>query len=105
MVNLITSLTKLVERSRFSAFLIVCIDRVGIFGNLIVGFRICLTTIIVVVVASSIRVVLGWVFQLFEFKALVSIVTWLFAVVSSWFGSLRIWFCGLLRHSVYLHLV
>ena len=57
----------------------------GIVGSFIVGVKVCLTTIIVVIV-GTIRVILGSVFFSFELTALVPIVAWLFARVASGFG-------------------
>ena len=82
-VSLTTDLTWWLGRSRFSLFLIVCFDCVGINGNLVVGVRICLTIAIVVVNNGIIFAVLGLVLLSFELPALVSILTWFFAVVAS----------------------
>ena len=84
MISFTTGLTRWVDTSKFSVFLIVCIDCVGVVGNLIVGVRVCLATVIaVVVIAGTICVVLGRVFLSFELTAMVSVVNWLFAVVAS----------------------
>ena len=58
----------------------------GVLRNFEVGVRICLTTIVIVVITSTIRVNLSLVFFSFEVTALPSIVTWLFSVVAGWFG-------------------
>ena len=99
-----TGLTEWVERSSFLVFLFVCLHRIGVIRKFFVGVRVCTTIIFVVVTAGTIRVVLGLVFPLFELKALVSIVTWIFAAVASWFGFVWVLLCGLLRHSVYLQI-
>ena len=106
MVCFATGLTGWIHRSGFSVFLILCIVCVGIVGNLIVGVRIYLTTVIVVVVfAGTFRVVLGLVFLSFELTALVSTVTRLFAVVASWFGLFCVLLCALLPHGIYRQLI
>ena len=64
-----------------------------------------MTTVIVVVFAGTVRVVLGLVFLFFEFTALVSVVTWPFAVVTIWFGFFWIFLCGLLRHSFFMQFI
>ena len=78
MVSFATGLTRWVDTSRSSAFLTFCIVCVGPAGNFIVAVRVRLTTIIVVVNVSTIRVSSGLVFLSFEWKALDPIVTWLF---------------------------
>ena len=59
----------------------------------------------VVAIASTIRFVLGWVFLSFELTAQVSIVTWLFSVVASWFGVFCVMLSGLFRHGIYLQVI
>ena len=103
MVSFTTDLTGCVDRSWSSLFLNIYIVCVGILRNFEVGVRICLTTIVIVVITSTIRVNLSLVFFSFEVTALPSIVTWLFSVVASWFGFFWVLLCGLLRHSIYLH--
>ena len=105
MVSFTTGLTGWEDRSWFSVISVVCIVRVDIVGHLIVGVRVCLNTVIVVVVvAGTIRVVLGLVFFSFALTALVSKVTWLFAVVTSWFEFFWILLSGFLRYNFYLQL-
>ena len=84
MVSFAIILTSWVDMSRFSVFLLICTVCVGVVGNLIVGVRKCLTTVIVVVVVGSNRVVLLLVFLWFQLTALVSMVTWRFAMVACW---------------------
>ena len=107
MVSFTTGLTKWVDRSGFSVFLIICFVCFGIVGNLIVGVRIYLTTAFVVddIIAGSNGIVLGWVLLSSELTALVLIVTGLFAVIASWFGLFWVLLCGLLRHCIYLQLI
>ena len=71
MISFTTDLTRWVDRSEFHAFLIDCFDCVDIVGNLVVGVRICITTVIVVVIVCTIRVLLGSFFLWYELKALV----------------------------------
>ena len=97
MVSFTIGLTGWVDRSRSSVFFTTFIVCVGI-----VGVRVCLTTIIVVVIVTTIRVISGLVFFSCELTALVSIVTWLFAVVASWFGLFWVLLCGLMPHSCYM---
>ena len=105
MVSFTTGLTGWVDRSRFSAFLVICIDCDGFIGNLFVGVRICLTTVFVVVVfAGTLCVVLASVFLSLELRGLLSIVTWFFAVVANWFVFFWVLLCSLLRRSIYLQL-
>ena len=98
MVSFTTDLTGWVDRSWFPVFLVVSIDCVGIFRNFIVGVRVCLTPIIVV--AGTIPVVLGLVSLSFELTALVSIMTWPFAVVATWFRFFWVLVYVLLRHTL-----
>ena len=67
-----------------------------------VGIGVYFTTVVLLVVTSTIHPVLGLVFFSSELMALSSLLAWLFAVVTSWFGFLRVRFCDLLPHSVYL---
>ena len=65
-----------------------------------VGVRTCLgTTIVIFVICSNICIILDLVFLSFELTALISIVTWLFAMVACWFGLFRVLLCVLLHHS------
>ena len=105
MVSFTRCLTGWVDRSRFSVFLIICIVCTAIVRSFIVGVWVCLTTIVIVVTAGTIRIILALLFLAFELAALVSVVTWLFAVVASWFGFFWVLLCGLLRHSIYLHFI
>ena len=105
MVVFTTVLTGSVDRSMFLDFLIVCIDGIGFVGNLFVRVRVCLTTVIVVVIAGTFLVVMGLVFLPFELKTLISIVTWHFAMVASGFGFFWVLLCGLLRHEKFLQLI
>ena len=90
----------------FSVIPVICKNCIGFVENPIVGVRVFLTSVIVVVViAGPTRVVLALVLLVFELTALVSIVTWLFAVVTSWFGFFWVLLCGLLRHSIYLQCI
>ena len=103
MVTFTTGLTGWVGRSWFSAISLVCFVCVGIVGNVIFRAKVCLITVIVVVtITGNICVVLVLVVLSFELTALVSVVTWFLAVVSSWFGFSWIWLCGLVHHSIYL---
>ena len=54
-----TGLTGWVDRSRYSAFLIIYFVCIRIVGNFILGVRVCLTTIVVITVAT-IRVFFGF---------------------------------------------
>ena len=63
MVSFSTGLTGWLDRSRSFVFLNLCIACVGIVGNFIVGVRVGLTTVIVVVIVSTIRVVSAWSFS------------------------------------------
>ena len=74
MVSFTKCLTGLVDRSRFLVFLVFCNVCIGFVRISFVG--VCLTTIIIVVIAGTVRHNLGWVFFSFELTALVSIVTW-----------------------------
>ena len=103
-VSFTTGLAGLVDRSGFSVFLIICIVCVGIAGIFIVGVGVGLTTIIVVIV-GTIRVISGLVSFSFELTALVLLMTWVFAVVTSWFRIFWSLLCGLSRHSIYLQLI
>ena len=78
---------------------------IGNVRNFNVGVWVCLTTFIIVAIAGIIRVVLILVFVAIELTGMVSMVTWFFAVVASWFGYLCVFSCGLLRHSFYLQLI
>ena len=94
-------------------FLFICFVCVGIVEDLVVRVRVCLTTfiavvvvvVVVVVFAGTIQVVLGSVFVSFECTAMILIVTWFFAKVTSWFGFLWTLWRGLLRRSVHLQLL
>ena len=101
MVSFITGLTGWIDKSSFFVISVICIVPVGIVGNLIVGARVCLATVFVVaVIAGTIFVALGLVLPLFELMALVSVVAWLFELVTSWFGFFLSLLCDLLRHSI-----
>ena len=94
-----TCLTGRKDRSRFSVSLIICIVAFGIVCNfVIVGVRVCLGTSIVV--GGTICIISRLVFLSFELTALISIVTWLFAMVARWFGLSRVLLCVLLDHSI-----
>ena len=76
-----------VDRSRFSVFLVTCFVCVRIVGIVFVGVRVCLTTVIVIVIIAGINcVVLDLVLLLFELMALLSVLafcsggnlTWVF---------------------------
>ena len=71
-------------------------------GFVVVGVRVCLTTVIktVVVVTGTIRVSVILVSFFLELTTLVLVVARLLAMMTCRFGLLRIWFCGFLRHSV-----
>ena len=99
-----TGPTEWVERSRFLVFLVVCFHRIGVVRKFFVGVRVCMTIFFVVVTDGTTGVVLDLVFLLFELTALVSIVTWFFEAVASWFGFVWVFLCGLLRHSHYLQI-
>ena len=89
------------ERSRFSVSLIICIVRLVCDWCFVVGVRVCLgTTIVVFVICSTICIVLDLVFLSFELTVLISIVTWLFAMVACWSGLFRVLLCVLLHHSI-----
>ena len=60
--------------------------------NLVAGVRVCLTTVVVIVVGGTNCVVLALVFLSFELTTLISIVAWLFAVVTIFLGYLRFGF-------------
>ena len=106
MVSFTTGLTMSVDSSKFSVSLIFCVVRFGIVGTLIVLVGACLTTVInFVVIVGTICFLLVLVFLSFELTALVSIVTWFFAVVASWFDFSWVLLCGLLHHSNYLQLI
>ena len=105
-VTFTTGLTGRVDWSTFSVFLIFCVVCVGFVGSFIVGVRVCLTTtVIVVIIAGTFRFNPGVVFFLFELTALVSIVTWFFAIVASWFGLSGVLLYRLLCSSVYLQFI
>ena len=104
-VSFTKCLTGLVDRSRFLVFLVYCNVCSGIVRLSIVGVRVCLTTIIIVVIAGTIRYNLGWVFFSFELTALVSIVIWLSAKLASWLGFFWVLLSGLLRQSIYLQFI
>ena len=87
------------------SFLLIVLFALVLSGIVIDVVRVCLTTTINVVLVSTLRVILGLVFISFELTALVLKVTWLFAVVASWFGFSWVLLCGLLRHSVYLQFI
>ena len=79
LVSLTTGFTGWVDRSRFSVISVIRIVWVDIVGNLIVGVRVYLTSVIVVVViAGTIPVVFGLVFLSFGLTSLVSVVSWFF---------------------------
>ena len=106
MVSSTTAFTGWVDRPRSSVSLILFIVGAGLVRNLIVGVRVCLTTIIIIIViVSTIPVVSGLVFFSFELTALISKETWLFAVLASWFGFFWVLLCDLLRHSIYLQFI
>ena len=63
------------------------------------------TTFVIVGIVGTIRVISGLVFFSFELTALRSIVNWILAMMASWFGLFIVLLLGLLRHSVYLHLM
>ena len=100
MISFTTVLARWVDESRSSVFLITCTDCVGFVRNFIVGFWVCLTTIIYFVFAGTIHVVLVFACLPFVLTALVSIVTWLFQWWFFW-----VLLCVLLRHSVYLQFI
>ena len=83
MVSFTTSLTGWVYRFWFSVISVTCIVCVVFVGNHTVGVRVCLTT---VVIAGTIHIIFGLVLISFELMALVLLLTWLFTVVTSWFG-------------------
>ena len=104
-VSFTIGLTRWVDRCRFRVTSVICFVCIGIIGNLTVGVRVCLTTDIVVVdLVIVVLVVLCLIFLSFDLTALVAVVSWLFAVVASWFGFFCVSLCGLLRHSIYLQL-
>ena len=105
-VSSTTGLTGWEDRSRSCVSLIICIVRVGIVWSFIVGVGVCLsTTIVIVGIFGTIRVISGLVFFSFQLTALILIVTWLFAMLASWSGPFRGLLWGLMRHSVYLHFI
>ena len=96
-----TCLTGWKDRSRSSVSLIICIVRLVCDWCFMVGVRVCLgTAIAVFVICSTICVVLDLVFLSFELTALISILTWLFAMVACWFGFFRVLLFVLLHHSI-----
>ena len=100
-VCLATCLTGWEDRSRFSVSLIICIVRLVCDWYFMVGVGVCLgTTIVVFVICGTICIVLGLVFLSFELTALISIVTWFFAMVASWFGLFGVLLCVLLHHGI-----
>ena len=106
MASFTTGLTGWLNKSRSSVFLIICTVCVGIVGNFNVGVRVCLTTTIIVVqIVGPIGVISGLVYFSFEWTALIPIVTWLLAMVASWFGLFGVLLCRLMRHSVYLQFI
>ena len=64
-----------------------------------------MATVVIDVVAGTFCVGLGVVFLSFELTTLISVVGWLFPVMTSWFVIRKIWFSGLLRHRIYLQLI
>ena len=77
MVSFTTGPSGWVDRSRTSFSLNICNVCVGIVGKFIVGVRVCLrTTIVIVVIVGTIRVISGWVSFSFELTPLVSLVSW-----------------------------
>ena len=105
MVRSPTGVTGWVNRSWFSVISVICIVCVGNVGYFFVGAKVCLTTVFVVAIAGTIRLVFGLLFLSFEMTALALVVTWLFAVVTWWFGFFWILLCGLWCHSVYLQII
>ena len=90
-VSSTTGLTGWNDRSRSSVFSNICIVRVGVVGNSSVRVRVCLsTTIVIVGIVCTVPVISDLVFFSFELKPLISIVTWFFALVASWFGLFRV---------------
>ena len=74
-----------------SVSLIIYIACFGIVCNSVVEVRVWLgTTIVIVVISSTSRVISGLVFFSFELTALVLIVTWFFIMVARWFGLVRV---------------
>ena len=69
----------------FSVFSAVCFVFIGVLGSIVDGVRVRLTTIVVIVVANTICIVWPWSLS-FELILPVSVVTWIFAMMTSWFG-------------------
>ena len=101
-VRLLSKKFRPLDSPWFSIISVVYVVCVGIVGNVVVGVRVCSTTVVVLVIAGKISSSLGVAELSFELTTLISVMAWPFAVVTSWFGFRRIWFCGLLRHSSHL---
>ena len=79
-----------------------CCITVAIMGVfVVVRVRVCLTTVFI---ASKIFGAFGLLFLFSELTSLVSIVAWLFAVMTR-LGFLGAWFRGKLHHSVHLKFI
>ena len=105
MVGNTTGLTRWLDSSWFSVISVFCFVFVDIVGSLVIGNRVCLTTVVVIIVARTTCVVLGLIFVSFELLVLISVMTWLFALVTSQFGFFWILLCGLLPHSNHLQFI
>ena len=81
-----TGLAGWVDSSWFSVISVSCFVCLGFVGSLVTRVEVCLTTVVMIVFASTICVVLSLVFPSFGLKALGSVVMWLLAVVTSWLG-------------------
>ena len=79
---------------------IAIVAKIGVF--VVVGIRVCLIT---VVIASTFFGAFVSVFIYPVLTALISMVGWLFAVITCCFGFFRVWFCTMFRHSVRLKFI
>ena len=102
MVGFAISLSGWVDVSWLSSISVVCVVGVSFIRILAVGVRVCLTTVVVIFIARTNFVALRVVFFSFEMTAQISVVTWLFAMVTCRLGVFGVWFCEMMRHSICL---
>ena len=101
MISFTTDLTKWVDRSSFSFLSVIFFVCVGIVGLGSVWPPVMLWLFL------PAKFVLFWdsSFCRSSWRHLVSVVTWIFAVVAIWLGFLCVLLCGFMRHSIYLLLI
>ena len=83
MVGFATALTRWVDNSRVFVISVVCGVSIAVFGIFVDMVRVCLTSVAVIVLFdSTLFVTFALVFLSSELTVLISVVAWLFAVVT-----------------------